>query len=650
MFKNLLLSFFPEETNSRFSPIKFHINLISAKSFYGLNIKYWSENRKLIGIDSMFSFFDAANTIKFDSINDENFYYEYKNFAFLNAYDNINIYTILPAVSLITIRYYAWKKIWKYLDSLLFWINYLLIFFLIRLKEYSWNDKENLDFMLSFLKELIFNFEKDKKANQDIEKVNNNVENIMKLLEQNTSFLIFLYKLTNKLSSVFAEKKFTDIIFYENLFFANLFNFPEDTKKLIKNKAKEIYLKRYSVYIDLDIITLSKYAVWDLSHLTYLLNKNNLDFLLNYFVDSLSYIDDISLEEDVFYVVTEVLNEKKWGILLINSLKDYNSDNLDFDIDPSVWLEKLQEMMSKEMMDSVKKLSFVNETFLDFYISVISRKYNALSDTYQFKLLYNTNFVWKCELNKEYYDIYKVLDMNYFSNSYYYSFRKNVEKYNDFFDTIKRVLPYSIYDQSLKIVFSDFQKKTKKHYIKSSKYLNMLKKYFYQDLKVLIKKDIQKNYIKKYFKYISFEPNNEQIINFRENIYYPDFIVFYKFLKVLNYKLKKNDLIIVSRIKESLFGYLIFRSINGYSKKYEKLYSLWVWLIAEITIDFEKFYQYFIENYPDFIDYFFNIKQNKKFVNILTSAIDQNLDLLKPFYFYDNMKAISLYNKRVFKI
>jgi len=57
-------------------------------------------------------------------------------------------------------------------------------------------------------------------------------------------------------------------------------------------------------------------------------------------------------------------------------LKDFNADNIDVNIEPNIKPEQVQDLMSKETMDAVKKVSNINEQFLDYYILLVSRKIN----------------------------------------------------------------------------------------------------------------------------------------------------------------------------------------------------------------------------------------------------------------------------------
>jgi len=652
MFRNILLSYLPDDRYSEMSPIKFHLKLLSPKSFYGINLKYGIDNRRLVQTDTNFSFFDDYN-IAFDSLNDENFYYSYKNFSILNTYDNVNIYTICSAVSIAFLRVYKDYNIQKYIKPILFWLNYLLAMFFLRMKSYPYTtDKENFLFMKELLEKLILHLEITKAPKEKVQEAEKNVKEMMKILNSNIDFLLFIYNLSKKLYSFFWEKTFTDILLYEYIFSANLLDFPSESeiKKLLKENAKKIYLKRETFYIDVDMITLIWFWVWELAHISYLIDENNKLFVFPYFINSLSFIDKINFSlKDPLDIVENILDFKLWGEKFINELRNFNSENIDINIDPSIWFEKIQEMMSKEMMESVKKVSYINENFLDFYIYLISRKLNGVEDTYQFEFLYNTHFVWKFSIKKDLNIIYKWLDLKYFTNSYFYKFKKTIKEHIDIYDFTKRVLPSMVYATLNKKIFSDFQRKTHKEYILDNKYFDIIKKYFSKNIRKLLKQDVRKNYIKKYFSWSDFEPTKQQILNFRENIYYPDFIVFYEVLNFVGKKVPESSLQILARLKESIFWYLIFRHINWYSKKIEEYYSYGIWIHSPIALNLESIYNNFYENYKEFLDYFADIKQNIRYVKVVLSTMEK-YNKAKEFFVYDNLKAMTYYNKRIFKI
>jgi hypothetical protein len=71
--------------------------------------------------------------------------------------------------------------------------------------------------------------------------------------------------------------------------------------------------------------------------LAYLTNDNNLDYVLNYFVDSLSHIENIDLSStNIDLIIEQVLDFSTWGKNFISSLRDYNTENIDFEMDQSV--------------------------------------------------------------------------------------------------------------------------------------------------------------------------------------------------------------------------------------------------------------------------------------------------------------------------
>ena len=651
MFRKIILSYLPKDNNSQLSPINFHLKLLSPKLFYWINLKYWFENRRILWIDTRFSFFDNYN-IAFDNMKDENFYYWYKNFSLLNGYDNYNIYTILPAISLIILNKYKDEEYFvENMKPILYGMVYTIFMFFSRVKEYSADtDKENFKFFITLLEKVIFHIEYNHNPKQNIKELENRVKYMIDILEKDSDFLVFAYKLSKKLYNFYNDKSFSDIILYEYLASSSLLDFPneQEIKLLLKQNAKKIYIKRNTYYLDADIISVLNLILQDVPFLSYLTKEDNIEYVMNYFVDSLSHIDNIDLNSDLESILDKIYDFSTWWENFINSLKDYNSENIDINIEPWVWLEQIQEMMSKEMMDSVKKISSINEQFLDLYIYFITRRLNNASDTYQFELLYENTINKKLKLPSDMYFMYKALDTNYFINSYFYKNRKNLVDTIHIYDYEKQVIPNFVYKSAFKILFSDFQRKTHKEFIPKKDYLDTIKSYFWKEISQLIKQDINKVYIKKYFKLWRLSFTEEQIKNFRANVYYPDFLVFYEFLKASWVKIDEKIVLNVSRLKETLFAYLIFRNINWFSKKYEKLYLEWVWIYTEIDFDVESFYNYFYKKYPKFIDTFAQVKQNKMFIDIVKYMTEKYW--LKHLFFYDNLKSVSYYNKRLFKI
>jgi len=651
MFRKIILSYLPDDNFSQLSPIKFHLKLLSPKLFYWINLKYWFENRRLIQADSRLSFFDNYN-IAFDNMQDENFYYWYKNFSLLNWYDNYNIYVILPVISLIILNKYKDEQFFiENLKPILYGVSYTVFMFFARFKEFPYEkDKDNFDFFIKLLEKVIFQIEYSHNVKQNIKELENKIKFMIEILKTNIDFLMFIYKLSKELYNFYNEKSFSDIILYEYLASSSLLDFPneKEIKQLLKQNSKKIYIKRNTFYLDVDIITILNLILQDVPFLSYITNEDNLDYVANYFVDSLSHIDSIDLKLDIKNIVDKVYNFTVWWNNFIDSLKEYNSENVDLNVEPWLWFEQIQEMMSKEMMDSVKQISVVNEQFLDLYVYFVTRRLNNASDTYQFELLYKNEINSKVKIEQDMYFAYKILDTNYFTNSYFYKNRKAFDNAIHYYDFDKKVLPNFIYKSAFKILFSEFQKKSNREYIPQKNYIDIIKEYFSKDLQTLVKKDIKKGYLKKYFKLKKLSFTEEQIKNFKSNIYFPDFIVFCEFLELSWIKVTEDLILTVSRIKDSLFGYLVFRKINWFSKEYEDFYLEWIGVHAFIDFNVEEFYKYFDEKYPKFLNVFTSAKQNQKFVNILKNTMEKYT--LKHLFFYDNMRIISYYNKRIFKI
>jgi len=651
MFRKIILSYLPSDNYTQLSPIKFHLKLLSPKLFYWINLKYGLENRRLVWIDTSFSFFDSYN-IAFNNVQDENFYYWYKNFALLNGYDNYNIYVILPAIILIALNKYKNEQF--FIDNLkpvLYGLVYTVFMFFSRIKEFPYDtDKENFEFFITLLEKVIFHIEYNHNPKQNIKNLESRIKFITNMLKTDIDFLMFLYKLSKTLYNFYNNKTFSDILLYEYLASASLLDFPneQEIKILLKKNSKKIYIKRNTYYLDVDIISILNLILQETPFLTYITNPDNLEYVADYFVDSLDHIWNINLKDSLENIIDEVYNFKIWGEEFIASLKDYNSENIDVNIDPSLWLEQIQEMMSKEMMDTVKKISSINEQFLDLYIYFVTRRLNNASDTYQFDLLYNNDINWKLYIHPDLYFAYRIIDTNYFIMSYFYKKRKAFKSAIHYYDFERQVLPDFAYKSAYKILFSDFQKKTHREYVPTWDYISIIKKYFGKSISKLIKQDIKAVYLQKYFDLPNLVFTEKQIKNFKSNVYFPDFIVFYEFLQVSWIKINEKLLLNASRIKDSLFGYLIFRKISWPSKKYEKLYTEGIWVYTFIDFDVESFYKYFNKKYPKFLKFFSSVKQNQKFVNILKNTVEKYT--LRHLFFYDNMRSISYYNKRIFKI
>jgi len=653
MFRKLFLKYFPQESKSELSPINFHLKLIAPKLLYGISIKYWLENRRSIQLDSRFSYF-CPHSIKFKNLQDEHFFYSYKVYSNLNWFDNYNIYSILSSWTIFTLKtYYDYldnANIIEYINPILYSVDYTILIFFSRFKQYEFeNDDKNLHFMLGVLKWIITHLEITKTSKPDIKKINTFVEEIINIFKQDPDFLMLLYNTTRQVSKILDNPKYSDIQLYNYLISGMMMDFPDKNKfsEVIWKTSKKIFLKRYTYYLDVDIITMLNMIRWDTSYISYLTNPSNIDFL-DYFVDSLTHIQNIDSNLKISELVDKILNFQLWWEEYINALRDYNAENIDISIDPSIWFEKIQEMMSKEMMDNVKKVSSINEQFLDYYLLLINRKLNRNWDNLQFEIIENKKMKNYSTIDYDR-DLYYKLDDLYFVESFYLKNKKNIKKFSRFTEYTDVVISKNIFIQAKKIILSDFNRKTNVDIISNSIYFDLLKKYFKKDITYLCKTNLEKNYLSKYYSsniFIDYIPSNTELKNFRKNIYYPDFLMYNVFLKYYNKKFKIKEIINLSRLKESLFWYIIFQGIIWYSKEFENRY------IKYIGINIDWFYRYLTVNYSEFIDFFTKIKQNKKFVDVIKPFV-KNIDnvFVDDFSFvYDNLVDISYYNKRMFEM
>lgn len=661
MFRKILLSYFPDIKNIELSPIYFHLKLLSSKLFYGISSKYWVENRRNIGLDTSFSYFFPYN-IKFKYSKDESFFYSYKNFASLNGFDNYNIYVIIPSLLILILKtyykYFDEKDFSNFINPLLYSFNYLFVFFYTRFKQYETdNDSLNLEFMINLLEQTIVNLEKKNKNQEKL------TLELIKIIKKEPELLMFIYKTTRFLETIHSWKTYTDIVLYDYLVSSSVNNLswdPELASDLNKN-LKQIFLKRYTYYVSDDMIILLNMIVWDRWYIWYFINPKNIDFI-PYFVDSLSHIDNIDFKKDIIEVVDDILNFKLWWKYYVNALKNFNADNIDITIEPNINPDQVQELMSKETMDIVKKVSNINEQFLDYYTLLVSRKVNNNWDNLQIELLNpiylypfkkKNIFSYKQKYYQRLRQQYIKLDKNYFFQSFSFKTKKISKNIWLTYNFVDRMLNYEINLASKKNILLDFSKKTHKEYVDNTKYTNLLRVFFEKEISYFISsKDLKKDYLQKYYPWCFNDYNltKQQINNFKENIYYPDFITYIKFLKFIKKKFKEEELILAWRYKETLFWYIIFQYTIWYSEDIEKLYLSWLnFYNSDIHINIKKFYDYFIKEYSEFVEVFSAVNQNKKFSDIGLSLLNK-IKNDKDIYIYETIKDITSYNKRIFII
>lgn len=657
MFRKIYLKYFPQEENNKLSPIFFHLKLINPKLLYGLSIKYGIENRRVIWLDTRFETFTNHNLV-FNDIKKESKFYSYKCFSSLNWFDNYNIYTIAPSITLLALNtYYPYlsekDNLSSYINPILYSIDYIIYMFFSRFKQYeSQNDSENLKYMIKLIESTIKHLEYTKSGKENFNKKNKFIKELIEIINYEPDFLLTLYKITKKLAKI--NDFWNDIELYKHFIIWNMLDFQkiDEMIPVLNKNAKKVFINKNSLYIDIDIITMLNIIRWDNSYINYISNTNNEDFL-DYFIDAIDYINEINhtnctIEE----IIDNVLNLKKLWENLIWALKEYNTDNIDIEIEQNLWQDAIKELMNKETMENIKKVSSINEQFLDYFIFLINRKLNRNWDKLQNELLYN-NYINKNENKYEIPPItilkYELLDEKYYKESYFYKNKKNIEKTSDVYSWKQDLIKNLIYIQNLKVILEDFNKKTHIEYIENKDYFELLKKYFKDDIQNLMKW-IENNYLNKYFKNIfsDYKIEKEQLINFRNNIYYPDFIVFYEFCKFFKIKVKKENIIHIARIRESLFGYMILQNTILYSKNIEESYDFWC-LLGDNKYDFESFFYMFIQKYNWFIDFFSNIKQNKDFINLILEKDYYEDTFSNSMFIYENIKDINYYNKRLFK-
>lgn len=665
MFRKILLSYFPKIKNTDMSPIYFHLKLLSPKLFYWISTNYAFDNRRYLRLDLDFSYFQSMDSVP-DNAQDDNFFYSYKIFSNLNGFNNYNFYVVIQTVIILVLKtyyeYFSNEDLKTYIKPLLYSFNYVLILFFSRFKQYEdfENDNENIKFMLILIEEIIVYLEYTKDDKKDIKHAKKIAWDIKNIVQKDPDILMFVYKITKKFSQINEEKPYTDILFYEYLISAMLddLNFKPQVHNNFLRSYKTIFAKRYSNYISGEMIMHSNLIIWDKWYLSYLTNSDNFVFF-PYFLKSLDYINNINLNQNIDKIVDQILDFNKWWTFFVNELKNFNANHIDMKIDPNIESDKIQDIMTKDMMKSVKKISNINEQFLDYYILLVSRKINKNWDNLQTDFLNPTwlktlkkeiktqDLVWEYPLIKE---NYINMDRSYFQESSSYKKKKERNWNWLIYNYVNRVISYEIQLKTLKNILMDFCRKSHKEYL-NWEYLKLLKNNFQKEINYFINSnDLTQDYLKKYyFKcFDNYKLEQKEIKNFKENIYYPDFIVYYKFLKYLKKKFDYKELLIASRFKNSLLWYLIVRNNIWYDKNIEKLYLKWVnFYDLNLKINLENFFLKFKKEHQDFLDKFSNIKQNKKFIKIMINLLKKNK--YKNFYLYDNLKDITYYNKRIFR-
>ena len=662
MFKKLLLSFFPEEeVNNKLSPIKFHLKLIAPKLFYWLTLKHTFVNRRAVCTDTKLEYFVPASVKT--NVKDENFFYSYKSFALLNWYDNYSLFTILPAVMLIAfVRYFSYlptDKFSNYMKALLFSINYVQILFFAHFKEYDVDltKIERIKFMLKIIENIIYELEIREGAKPGDGKVASHIsKQVINILKKDYDFVLFLYNTTEHLANIFGNKWIVIIDLYDYFVSAELLDLPDirEIKETMDKTILWVHMMRYSSVISPDIISFSNIVSGEFIHINYL-SPTSIDFF-PYLAENLDYIFDIDLKNENFSeIIDEIYNFDKLWKAIIKSLREFNSDYIDITVSQDMNFQEVKELLSKEAIESVKKVSLINEQFIDFFILFIVRKHLVDWDNYQWEIKgfdkklakYSFSQIMETKEQTRIKNEYFFLDRNYYQQAYLYRKKKRLENPRKIYDFYHNVAAKLIPDEQKKILLQDFTKKSLVHTIDTNNYNLIFRKSFEENIKELIKPDGYKKYIRKFSFLKNFLFNDKQIANFKRNIYFPDFMVFYEFLK--NYKgtFAYKDIITVSFLKQSFLGYLIASKLVQDSWKLEKL-----WKSAIFVYDYNEKIDNIIDQlqFDEFVNFFTQVKQNKEFVKIMEEIIDKLPEKHKKWFILDCMKDITLYNKRFIKL
>ena len=668
MFRKILLSFFPqEEVKSELSPIRFHLKLIAPKLYYWLSLKQSLTNRRTAFTDARLSYFVPADVILKDA-KEENFFYSYKSYALLNGFDNYSLWVVLPVISLVSfVKYFSFlptEKFLTYLKPLLFSINYVMLLFFSHFKEYdeTQTKDEQLKFMIKLIDEIVFYLEYTKDlTKKDYEGAKKMAEEITQIIQEDPEYLMFLYNTTLELAKIFKDKNYPQLKLYEYLVAGMLMDFPNESefKWILDQTTKKIHLKRYSLYLDADIITLCNVVWGEPVHINYLIHPNNEDFL-PYFAESLDAIWDVDFFSDpLVKVIDQVLDFKRWGKALIKALKEFNTDYVDIVVSPDMTFQQVQEMLSKSMLDSVKKVSVINEQFMDYFVLLISRKFSKEGDNYQWELKnYKKPTIKKIDIGKHIWQLspqeqsqlrweYTFLDKNYFKWSYFYRTKKKVDNPKEFYFFYNSVSVNELIEQNQKTLLEDFTKKSMIQTVDMEDYKQLFKITFQDTISELIGKTGYKKYIKflPFSRWLSF--TDWQLVNFRKNVYYPDFLIFYEFLKKYNKKIAYEEVIMFAWLKQTLLGYLIVEKLaknKGYFKQLWKNALFFYKYDEEIEDLLDEFNQL-----DEFVNFFVKVKQNKDFVKTMEKLLLELPENHRKWFVFDCTKDVTLYNKRMFK-
>ena len=708
MFKKILLKFFPENIkDNALSLINFHLNIISSELFYFISIKKILENRKINFLDTKFSYLENRKNNFLNMKND--IHYRYKIFGALNWRKKYGVSTMAFTVSILASHIYYQRIKKAQLINLYVIFNktfYDIIYiYFARFKQYPkiLTDEEKFKLFLDVFIELLYK----NMAAKKIKKVKEKVETLKKILLEDVNFLYFVYSTTKHIQNVYIKN--SDIDLYKWLIWGMLVEWDNITA-LLKKTSRDIYIKRYSSYFNADFVSLINLLVPEYTYIDYIFKVKDLE-IFDYLQESITFLDDTRDDiqaiwkdkenfsiKNILSIVDIATSVDFWKDNFFDSLKKYNNIVLAEEYWGEVPApEDVKWIMMWKVPDVIKRVSNVNEAFMDFYILLWSDISSGDSAMFQSCFLSKDiakldNFIehihTKKETSERMLDIYYLYDNKYFENSV--RIKKNDDKTPWFksirYDTVSDIIIKNILKNYSLTLLQDFNSRLQKEYIEDKKYFNIVLKDFSSNIRKYLKNDkkiCEYFFEKKLGNLIpSIDIEENFIKNFKENIYASDFIVFDV---IVWYIIKQFEeswymenkeiiwvlIIILARIRESFFGYIIFREILAQNKQTNTIrwldivYSSFVFdLLPSNLLDIElmtilnKLADEFVANHKDFINYFVSIKENQKFVKAIWN-IDKlgkldNFKLPTRKYdingqVYDLLLSVQQFNKRYVK-
>lgn len=673
LFKRLLLSLFPEQTNNQWiNPASMFISFISTKEFFSVINRRIVENYKLnlfdISIDP-FEFkigFWENNQIKQKDID---FYYWYCASANINWYRFFNPSNIANSITLITSIYT--KDCFENEEQELF-LNFLytcyLLFFVFsaKIKNFPYTkDDENYNRFI----EVFFNFYEFilEQTGKKIDR--NKFINIKKKLVNNTTIFFLLFHSYKKHNTLFSKEKFENPDFYKRLFQDEIKkdqqniisefseNIEESSKKTtfsqLENKLFQYILPadiliRY-LFLDTNISLIIENII------SKLFNKEVIDKYLK------SFLKDDSQRNNFIIYITDYKHYKKnffsgvqkyiITILKREWLDDFEDDNEETNswIGEEEWLENIK------IPERIKKESKIMEKILNFFITFLWWLGIARGETLFLKLmkpeiikeLLTTNYE---TLKEDSFQLYWWLLYNYGKNIFYYKYiGENVRLWRQKFylptksttkNTYSNVHILRLLDESaLAVVLQDINIKDIKIYNKNKNLLELFKNNFEKDIKKLIKLD-NNSFIKKIYedREFIFEKENliiilqkhldqNDIYHIKENLYNIDFrinktyyTICYNARNTLKTVLDKNSLLeIYWQHRETLLWLLLYLSKVD-KKKHNFLINIYNKNLINIPISIIKIRNTIIkeifEEHKAIIKEFSYIDDNKDFLRM----------------------------------